>query len=140
MARALEHLETVVDEGRKMWKAALAETDDEREWIPNPKQSSVMPNTRVTQLTVDGWLEFLDEASALMAGRKLIPFWRANDQRGVNLRRVFTEPSGFDLVMWVQGTPAAPYLEQGPQTNREVWQRLLRVFQGDFVRYAVWFN
>jgi len=36
---------------------------------------------------------------------------------GVNLRRVFTEPREFDLVLWVQGTAAVPYLEAGEVTT-----------------------
>jgi hypothetical protein len=140
MARALEHLETMIEHSRKMWEAALAEEDNRYEWIPNPRQSSVVPGARVTQAMVDGWLEFLDEAEAILAGKKLIPFWRANDERGVNLRRVFTEPSRFDLVLWVQGTAATEYLDEGPKTDRGFWERLLRVFGGEFFGYAIWFN
>jgi len=140
MARALEHLETMIAESRKMWQTALAEEDNRQEWIPNRKQSGVIPNARVTQGMVDGWLGFLDEAETILAGEKLVPFWRANDERGVNLRRVFTEPSRFDLVLWVQGTAAAGYLEEGPQTDRRVWERLRRVFGGQFIGYAIWFN
>jgi uncharacterized protein (TIGR03000 family) len=140
MAGALEHLETMIEHSRKMWQTALAEEDNRYEWIPNPRQSSVVPGARVTQAMVDGWLDFLDEAEAILAGKKLIPFWRANDERGVNLRRVFTEPSRFDLVLWVQGTAAADYLEEGTKTDRRFWERLLRVFGGELFGYAIWFN
>ena len=62
--------------------------------------------------------------AALLAGKRLLPFWRGDPSRGVNLRRVFTEPRPFDLVLWVQGTAATPYLEKGPLTKPEVWRRL----------------
>ena len=80
------------------------------------------------------------ETEAILAGKKLIPHWRVKDGRGVNLRKVFTEPTDFDLVMWVQGTAAKPYLERGPITQPEVWQRLQNVFRGQFIGFAIWFN
>jgi len=90
---------------------------------------------------VKGWtITFLDEADEILAGRKLIPFWRDAGGRGVNLRRVFVEPREFDLVLWVQGTAAIPYLEAGELTTPEVWQRLQRIFQGEFLGFAIWFN
>lgn len=140
MAAALEHLEAVVKLSRESWKFYEAETDNDNEWIPNAKQSTVMPGGNVTEEMMTGWKEFLDEADALLAGKVLIPFWRDAGGRGINLRRVFMEPKGFDLVLWVQGTAAAPYLEEGPVTKPELWQRLQRVFRGGFVGFAVWFN
>ena len=76
----------------------------------------------------------------LLAGRKLVPFWRDAGGRGVNLRRVFTEPREFDLVLWVQGTAAVPYLEAGEVSTPEVWTRLKRIFRGEFLGFAIWFN
>ena len=55
-------------------------------------------------------------------------------------RRVFTEPREFDLILWIQGTAAAPYLERGERTTPEVWDRLRRVFGGEFIGFALWFN
>jgi hypothetical protein len=94
----------------------------------------------VTDEMVKGWQEFLAEAEALLQGKTLIPFWRGRETRGVNLRRVFKEPTTFDLILWAQGTAAAPYLEDGPQTSAETWRRLQRVFQGEFIGFALWFN
>lgn len=141
MAAALGHLEAMVGLSRDSWRAYLAETDDDREWIPNPRQSTVVPGVRVTDEMVKGWQEFLDEAEALLAGKLLAPFWRdPGGSRGINLRRVFTEPTTLDLVLWVQGTAAAPYLEEGSITRPEVWGRLQRVFGGEFIGFALWFN
>ena len=66
---------------REAWKSYLAETDDDHEWIPNPKQNTVMPGGKVTGEMVKGWLEFLDEAEAILAGKKLVPFWRAGAKK-----------------------------------------------------------
>ena len=138
---ALGHLEAMVSLSRSSWKAILAETDDDREWIPNPKQATVMPGGRVSDAMVKGWYEVLDEFEAILAGKKLAPFWRgANPRLGVNVRRVFTEPRPLDLVMWVRGSAAAPYLEEGERSTPATWQRLTRVFQGEFIGFALWFN
>ncbi len=138
MQTALAHLQQMLAMSREMWKFVLAETDDDHEWIPNPKQKSVV-GIVVTQQMVDGWLGFLDEADALLAGKRLIPFWR-NSEKGVNLRRVFTQPRTFDAVLWFQGTAAVPYLEDGPKTRPDVWDRLWRAFEGDLFLFAAWFN
>ncbi len=139
MKAALEHLEQMIKLGRESWKYILAETDDDHEWIPNPKQKGVL-GVPVTQEMINTWMEFLDETEALLQGKRLAPFWRGDGSRGVNLRRVFLEPKTFDLVMWVQGAAAVPYLEEGQLTRKEVWSRLLRVFQGQFIGFAFWFN
>jgi hypothetical protein len=100
----------------------------------------VVPGSKVTDEMAKGWLDFLAEAEAILGGKKLIPFWRDAGGKGVNLRRVFTEPGELDAVLWLQGTAAAPYLESGPVTRPEVWTRLLRVFRGEFIGFALWFN
>ena len=64
-----------------MWKFILAETDDDHEWIPNPKQTGVV-GVKVTQEMVDAWLETLDEAEQVLQGKKLIPFWRGEGTSG----------------------------------------------------------
>lgn len=137
----LKHLEAVIAESRLSWEAILAETDNDREWIPGPKQQSVVPGVTITPEMVTAWREFLAEADDMLQGKKLIPFWRASDARvGVNLRKVFTDPQPFDLVLWIQGTGAAPFLEKGPLTTPEAWQRWQRVFRGEFIGFAIWFN
>ncbi|MDJ0774901.1 MAG: hypothetical protein QNJ49_15985 [Mastigocoleus sp. MO_167.B18] len=140
LTAALQNLQTVTALSRQSWKLILAETDNDREWLPNPKQKAVIPNAVVTQPMIDSWLSFLDEADNLLTGKKLVPFWRKREVRGVNLNKVFTEPRQFDLVLWVQGTAAAPYLQFGKQTDASVWQRLLQVFRGQFFQFAAWFN
>ena len=142
---ALAHLEAGVGQAKELWKFILAETDDDNEWIPNPKQTGVI-GVKVTQEMVDAWLETLDEAEQVLQGKKLIPFWRGKaGERGVNLRRVFTEPQTFDLIEWVQGTAAVPYLEKGPLTKLaepSVGARLNKAFGGpfNFIGFGFWFN
>jgi hypothetical protein len=142
---ALAHLEATVANGKEMWKYILAETDDDNEWVPNPRQTGVL-GVKVTRQMVDAWLEALDEAEQILKGKKLLPFWRGKpDGRGVNLRRVFTEPRTFDVIEWVQGTAATPYLEKGPLTklaDPATGRRLSEAFGGPFnvLGYGLWFN
>ncbi len=140
MGSALKHMEQVIALSRETWKSYVAETDDDHEWIPNPKQHSVLPNGQVTDEMVKGWMQFLDEAESILQGKTLVPFWRDADGQGVNLRRMFTEPRDLDLVLLAQGTAAVPYLERGKVTDPEVWRRLQRIFRGEFIGFAIWFN
>lgn len=139
MLAAREHLLRVFELSRQSWKFILAENDNDREWIPNPRQVGAL-GIPIRQDQIDAWLGFVDEGRALLEGTRLVPFWRGTRARGINLKRVFTEPRTFDLVLWVQGSGAVPYIEEGPQTNQAVWNNLQRVFGGDLFTFGVWFN
>jgi hypothetical protein len=142
---ALAHLETTVAEGKQMWKHILAETGDDHEWIPNPKQTGVL-GVKVTKEMVDSWLGTLDEVGQILEGKKLLPFWRGKPgTRGVNLRKAFLNPpKRLDVVRWVQGPAAAPYVEKGTITSLSdprTITRLNEVFGGTrFFGFALWFN
>ncbi len=140
MAKALQHWQSVTALSRQSWQLIRTEKDNDREWLPNPSQTAVIPNARVTDAMIDGWMAFLDEADALLAGKTLIPFWRSSEARGVNLNKVFTQPRRTDVILWLQGTAAAPYLEFGKVTQPQFWQRLLETFDGQFFGFAAWFN
>ena len=141
MKAALDHFEATLRCSRESWKLILAETDNDHEWIPNAKQESVIPNVKVTQTMIDHWQKFLDESQSLLAGKTLAPFWRGDGGKGVNLRKVFTEPTTLDPVLWIQGTAAAPYLEQGTITDPGTWKDIWGAFgRESFLGFAVWFN
>ena len=139
MEAALKHIEQTLSLSRQMWKRVLAETDNDREWIPGPKQKGAI-NIPVTQEIVDNWMRALDEAELIVQGKKLIPFWRGKPTRGVNLRRVFLESRQLDIVLWIQGTAATPYLEEGELTKPDTWQQINRAFGGQFLGFGFWFN
>ena len=154
MQSALAHMETVIDLSRKNWELIQAETDNDSEWVPNPDQTAALPGLRVGREVVTGWHEFLDEMEAILQGKKLVPFWRGIkggvtpfDQRfprnptvGLNVRKMFTEPTRFDLALWLQGTALTPYLEEGDIVDPEQWQSMMSQFQGQFFSFALWFN
>ena len=138
MKSVLTHLEAIPPLSRENWKRILGETDSGKEWIPNPQQTGVLPGVTVTQEQIDGWMAFLDEFEALLKGEKLLPHWRF--QKGINLRRIFLEPTTFDLVLLIQGSAAIPYLEDGVMTSSDTWRRIDGLLAGNFIGFALWFN
>ena len=141
LLEARRHLKAMAQCSRASWKLILAETDDDHEWIPSPRQHTVLPHVEVTQPMVDGWLAFLDQFDDILDGKLLIPFWRGDGKQGVNLAKLFfTDPQPFDLVLWAQGTGVAPALETGPLATGDVYKNLDRVFGGDVFSFGAWFN
>jgi hypothetical protein len=157
MKATLSHLEEMAAQSHLSWKRIRAETDDDHEWLPNPKQTGVIPGVTITEEMIDAWEETMTEMQAIFKGEKLLPYWRGagtgidfnnvaySQTVGINLRRVFTEPTRFDLVLWIQGTAATPYLESyqksgKPPVDGAVFDRMVRVFQGEFIGFAIWFN
>ena len=144
MKRALAHLEAMLVQAREMWTHYLAETDNDHEWIPNPKQTGVL-GVPVSLEMVTLWQIALKETDLVLQGKALIPFWRGKDKTvGLNFRRIFTEPRNLDPFLWWQGTAATPYLEEGPISDLargELFNRLNTTFGGTgFFRFAFWFN
>ncbi|WP_376694052.1 hypothetical protein [Wenzhouxiangella sp. EGI_FJ10409] len=139
-ARAVAHLEAVIAQSRQSWQAIREETDDEREWVPGPQQTGVIPGANVTEAMVEQWLAFLDETESILAGDTLVPFWRGQEPIGINLRRALLESERFDLVLWLQGSGAAPFFEDGPITEAAFWRELRGTFNGRFLGFALWFN
>jgi hypothetical protein len=129
----------VIDLNRKTWAAARAETDDDREWLPAPGQKSgVMVGMEVTDERLDAWLAALTEAEAVLNGTKLAGHWRF--AKGFNVPRVLDEMQSFDLVLWLTGHAALPFLEDGPIASSAAFDNAERVFAGDILTYAFWFN
>ena len=154
MKVALGHLQSVISLSRASWKLINAETDNDREWLPNPRQTAALGELRVSQQNLLGWQAFLDEADAILQGKKLLPFWRGieggamffdgnfpeHPELGINLRKVFLEPARLDLVLWLQGTGLQPFLEKGERTDAGAWRRIMNAFDGNFFLFMVWFN
>ena len=140
MERARAHLLAAIGHSRAMWAFYDAETDDADEWVPNPKQTAAFPRAVMDDDMRSVWLRFLDDAEAVLEGRVLLPFWRGTGERGVNVKRVFAEPGGFDLILWIQGTAAEPYLEKGDQLDMRIWRDLEAVFDERTFRHMFWLN
>ncbi len=138
MASVLAHFKSMVGLSRETWQAVLAETDDDREWLPGPNQESPFQSILIDEASVAAWQVVLDEMDAVLDGRKLVPHWRFT--KGFNLRKVFEEPRPFDLVLWITGPAALPYLEDGPISSSTDWERIVAAFGGNFGLFAIFVN
>ncbi len=139
MKRALAHLRQVPVLSRQNWREILAETDDDREWLPNPNQKNrAFTGLPVRQDLVDGWMRVMDEFEEMLEGRKLMAHWRL--AKGIDMKAFFEQPRPFDLVLWMTGHAAAPYLRDGPMVTGETARQWQVIFGGNFLTYAFWFN
>ncbi|MFN0192086.1 MAG: hypothetical protein ACKVP5_08940 [Aestuariivirga sp.] len=131
-------LKSMAELSRKSWTAARKETDNDREWLPNAKQTAVAAPLEVTDEQIDGWLAVMGEFEAVLDGKKLLPHWRFS--QGLNVKRMFEESKNFDFVLLVTGTDAVQWLENGPVSDQTTWNNMMGAFRGNFLGYAVWFN
>ncbi|GLQ53470.1 hypothetical protein [Devosia nitrariae] len=131
-------LKSVVAFSRQNWEAILAETDDERELVPSPAQTSIIPDVAVTQEVVDAWMETLDSVEAIIEGELLIPHWRF--RQGFDLRAYFETATRTDAVMIFTGYGALPFLKDGPIADAQAFRQGLAVFGENFPGFALWFN
>lgn len=137
---AREHFLRMIALSRESWTAILAETDDDREWIPGPQQASPFVNMPVDQGVVDGWLYFLDQAEGVLNGDLLIPHWRFQRPLGLNVRRMFEEPRNLDPIMLITGAGAIPYIEEGPIAAGTTIEEAAELFGRGMLGRFFWFN
>ena len=137
---ARQHFLTMIALSRESWASIQAETDDDHEWVPSPRQTSLFPTLRVTDQTVAGWMRFLDEAEAVLNGKLLLPHWRFDHSQGLNLRRMFEEPRTLDPVLILTGPGAIPYMEKGPLAPDSTMDTGMQMVGGGLLAYFLWFN
>lgn len=133
-----DRLKAITSYSRQDWDAILAETDDNHELLPSPKQTSMIPNTTITDERVAAWRATLDEADKILDGTLLIPHWRF--KQGFDLKAYFTTAKTTDLVMLLTGLDALPYLKDGPVASTEDFRAIQTAFGNDWLGYAFWFN
>ena len=139
MARAHGHFLSMIAENRRFWALVDAETDNDREWLPNARQVAAI-GLPVPPETGDVWQAVLADAEAVLKGEKLIPYWRAGPLGGVNLQKVFLDPRPVDLAGWLQGWGALPYMQAGPLVTAESWDAFNGMLMGDAMLFAIWLN
>lgn len=141
---ALEHWRSMISNNRRFWTEVRDETDNDAEWIPNPRQQSAMGGATISAEVANAWVAVLGDIDQMLNGELLVPHWRygpdSGDTVGVNLRRLMESPQSFDIAMWMQGAAAAPYLERGPLIDGAAWNNFTRAISGDAVLYAIWLN
>ena len=142
---AHRHFKEMIAENRDFWAAVVTEADNDREWLPNPQQTSAF-GVEVSEEMATGWQAVLAEMEELLEGDALIPYWRysngynAETGVGVNLAKFLQEPGDMDVILWIHGAAATPYLETGKLAQLDAWDRFTRMTRGDGLMFAVWFN
>jgi hypothetical protein len=134
----LVRMQGVTALSRKNWESILAETDDFKELVPSPSQTSLLPSLEVTDEVVAAWQETLDTVDQILAGELLIPHWRF--RQGFNLKLFFDTATETDLVMLLTGHGALPYLAAGPIADEDSFAAGNRVFGDSWPNFAFWFN
>ena len=134
----LVRMQGVTALSRKNWEAILAETDDNRELVPSPSQTSLLPDLVVTDEVVAAWRETLDTVDEILAGELLIPHWRF--RQGFNLKLFFDTATETDIVMLLAGHGALPFLSDGPIADEDSFAAGNRVFGDTWPNFAFWFN
>lgn len=133
-----DRLKAVVSYSRQDWDAILAETDDNRELLPSPKQTALVPDVAITDERVAAWRATLDEADKVLDGTLLVPHWRF--KQGFDLKAYFATAKTTDFVMLLTGADAVPYLKDGPVASTEDFRAIQTAFGNDWLGYAFWFN
>jgi len=133
-----DRLKAVLGYSRQDWDAILAETDDNHELLPSPKQTSMVPEATITDERVAAWRATLDEADKILDGTLLVPHWRF--KQGFDLKAYFTSAKKTDLVMLLTGADAVPYIKDGPVASTEDFRAIQAAFGNDWLGYAFWFN
>jgi len=144
--KALDHFRKMIAHNQKFWPEMMAETDNDHEWLPNPSQTSPFGVTITPELAAS-WQAVLAEIDDILTGRKLVPYWRAPDNRqggetgvGVNIRKLMTDPGDMNVVLLIQGAAVAPYLETGQLATMNAWNRFTAMTQSDGLLIALLLN
>ena len=109
--RAGELALTALDHAERCRQAYLAETDDDREWVPNPEQKSHPVPLEVDAALYQTWGGALSDLEGLVRGETgvplgellaLVPEYRGPTNVGyVDVGRIFSQPR--DIVIDVRG-------------------------------------
>ncbi|SEC80810.1 hypothetical protein [Rhodobacter sp. 24-YEA-8] len=138
-AKAHGHFLAMIEENRRFWSLVEAETDNDREWIPNEKQVSAL-GLQLPPGTGAQWQAVLADAEKLLKGEILMPHWRYGAEAGISLKKLFEAPPKVDLIGMIQGEALLPYAEKGVVMSGQAWSDFERLMQGDAVLFAVLFN
>ena len=134
----LARLQDIISLSRRNWEAILAETDDDRELVPSPRQTPLMREAKVTEEAVAARHATLDTTEQILNSELLIPHWRF--RKGFDLRAYFENATRTDLVLLITGYDALPFLKDGPVASADSFAEANRVFGDAIWGYAFWFN
>jgi hypothetical protein len=85
LGRCRGHFLKVAALNRETWEHIRAETDDDHEWLPNPRQKGVLA-LPVRKEMIDAWLEMVAELEALLDGKRVL----SNAMKDMDVGILFT--------------------------------------------------
>lgn len=133
------HWLAMIDENKRFWAKLEKETDNDREWIPNPSQTGAMQIT-VSAEMARGWQNVLADAESVLKGELLIPHPMLPHGTGINLKSYVENPGPMDLISWIQGIGGYDYVNRGPRITAQSWAAFTRMTRGNSGGFALFFN
>jgi hypothetical protein len=136
---AQAHWLAMVQQNRIFWARVAAETDNDREWIPNKGQVNALglPFPADTGQT---WLNVLAEAEAVLNGDALIPHWRIQDGAGIDLNALLQNPPEVDVLGMLHGVDLLPYIRTGRLMGWDSLRQFENMMAGNAGMYMVMLN
>jgi hypothetical protein len=116
--QALPSLIAGIKASKALRESLLAETDDDLEWIPNPRQKQTSFPLPMDKQTFDTWGKILDQLDDLLAGRTLLGGAPLGDERLLAdvLFTLCPEREGLNVRDLLLAPVAVP-------TSRSEWQQ-----------------
>lgn len=134
-----DRLKSMIAANGKFWARVAAETDNDREWLPNPAQTGAFGVT-LPEGTSETWQAVLADLGAMLDGRLLVPHWALPAGSGVNIARFLDAPAPIDVIGWAHGIDALPYAEKGPVIDGTSWRAFEEIMQGNGLMMALVLN
>lgn len=128
---------------KETWEHIRKETDNDAEWLPNAKQTSML-GIRVNDRMIDAWLGLWDELEALFAGRKVLPYQmllgpdnKRDPNMGLNVQRLLDDPP--EKITEITELDAK-YFTADPAIDIGKLITWYFTFGATPIPFAVWFN
>lgn len=132
-------LRAMIHHNRIFWERLAKETDNDHEWIPNDRQTTVMPFNIPPRLA-EGWQSILKDVEATLEGDLLIHHPLLPDGYGISLPAYVADPAPLDLIGWIHGIEAYRYAAKGPRLTGQSWQAFQRLTAGNARGFALFLN
>lgn len=133
------HLAKMTTMNRLFWQAVALESDNDAEWIPNPRQSAALGFT-LPEGTDLAWQGILAELDQMLQGKLLVPHVALPPEAGINIAAWLENPNPLDLLGWAQGMDALPYAQKGPVISGQSWAAFEQIMQGRGLMFALLLN
>lgn len=141
-ARARQHYLKAAELNHEVWQHIRKETDNDFEWLPNPRQTSVL-GMRVEERMIDAWLALWDELTLLLNGNKTLPYMLSpnlgneNPRVGVNVQRFLDDPPETSTDFRKLD---ARYFSDAPEVDVGRLIQWYFAFGNSPIPMAIWFN